>query len=424
MEDTKMILRFIYGSVNNEYQYQDEKLKIIDEYLDENKIRSLFALSYKSCYSEKGRIPLDPVIAYKTHLLYFLKRDTVSFNELPEKIEKDSDYRAFCRCDGVSFTPAYLSLFRKYHLTPEIAAQLHQDIFDSLEIATNETEEPKDHLRIGIWDSVPMPSYSSPYKDTKHCDCKEPCDCPKYFSDKDASIGWQSGKPNRKDKFLGYRKHTIFTYDPDKSKRLPIVTTAQTATMADIEVIEELLKLCKGKLDILLVDRAIYDFEQLSKWYLLYGILVIVRPKSNAVLPDYSLSDTGTPCCPQMDEPLDWSHLDSEDNVHVYNCIKTDCIYEHECPRQFEIPMSQHPALLGAFPSHTRCGRLLLSIRKLIEPEFGVQTLWSRLKSLPFRRLYNFRLLAQLIDTVSMLKKLSQGFSQRIHHFVAQEGYA
>ena len=28
-----MILRFIYGSVNNEYQYEDKKLKIIDEHL-------------------------------------------------------------------------------------------------------------------------------------------------------------------------------------------------------------------------------------------------------------------------------------------------------------------------------------------------------------------------------------------------------
>jgi hypothetical protein len=439
-----MILRFKYGSVNNEYQYEDKKLKIIDEHLDENKIRSLFALGYKSCHSEKGRLPLDPVISYKAHLLYFLKRDTVSFNELPEKINKDTDYRVFCRCQGVSFTPGYLSLFRKYHLTSEMAAQLHQDIFDSLndsletaKRSANEEEaktEAKDCLRIGIWDSVPMPSYSSPYKDTKHCKCQKPCKCPKYFSDKDASIGWQSGKPNRKDKFLGYRKHTVLTYDPDKSKRLPIVTTAQTATTADIEVIEELLRLCKGKLDILLVDRAIYDFEQINKWYLLYDILVIVRPKSNAVLPDYSLSDTGTPCCPQMDEPLDWSYLDSEDNVHVYNCIKTDCIYEHVCQRQFEIPMSQHPALLGAFPAHTRCGRLLLSLRKLIEPEFGVQTLWSRLKSLPFRRLHNFKLLSQLIDTVHLLKKLSQGFSicssvarrnvKRIQHFVVQEGFA
>ena len=181
-----MILRFRYGNVNNEYRYKDEKLKIIDEYLDEDKIRSIFAQSYKSCDSQKGRIPLDPVVAYKAHLLYFLKRDIVSFNELPKQINNNDDYRAFCKCEEITFTAGYLSLFRKNHLTPEMAEQLHQDMLDSLENIND--------LRIGIWDSVPMPSYSSPYKDTKHCSCAEPCDCPKTFSDKDATIGWQSGR--------------------------------------------------------------------------------------------------------------------------------------------------------------------------------------------------------------------------------------
>jgi hypothetical protein len=309
-----MILRFKYGNVNNEYQYEDEKLKTIDEYLDENNIRSIFTQSYKSCHSEKGRIPLDPIIGYKAHLLHFIKRDIVSFNELPEQVSNNNDYRVFCRCDGVSFTPSYLSRFRKYHLTSEMAAQLHQDIFDSLENIND--------LRIGIWDSVP--TYSSPYK-SKHCDCEKPCECPKTFSDNDATIGWQSETPKRKDKFLGYRKHTVLAYDPDKNKRLPIVTTAQPANKADIEIIEELLKLCKGKLDILIVDRAIYDFEQINKWYLLYGILVTVRPKSNAVLSDYSLSDTGTPCCPQMDEPLDC--ILTERITHTYTIVLHQIVY-------------------------------------------------------------------------------------------------
>jgi hypothetical protein len=143
---------------------------------------------------------LDPVIAYKAHLLYFLKKDIISFNELPEQVNNNDDYRAFCRCEGITFTAGYLSLFRKNHLTPEMSAQLHQDLFDGLENIND--------LRMGIWDSVPMPTYSSPYK-SKYCDCQEPCDCPKTFSDKDATIGWQSEKPNRKDKFLSYRKHFV-----------------------------------------------------------------------------------------------------------------------------------------------------------------------------------------------------------------------
>ncbi len=396
-----MMLRFRYGNVNDEYEYQDNQLHAIDSYLDEDQIRQRFADTYRSCQTGRGRTPLDPVIAYKAHLLYFLKRDIISFNTLPEQISHQADYRAFCRSQGVSFTAGYLSIFRTDHLTAEIAEQLHQDILSGIEIQSSTAP-----LRMGIWDSVPMPSYSSPYKDTKHCDCEEPCDCPKHFSDKDATIGRQGPTPTRKDKFLGYRKHTIFIYDEDKDKRLPIATSVQPANKADIELMEEILKQCIGKLDVLLVDRAIYDFQQILEWYESYRILVLVKPKCNAVLQEYPINDTATPCCPQQEEPLQWSHLDWEDKVHIYDCIQPSCLYRSQCPRQFEIPMDQHPALLGVFPAHTRCGRFLLSLRGLIEPEFGVQTLWSRLKRLPFRRLCNFRILAQLMDTATMLRKV------------------
>lgn len=402
-----MMLRFRYGNVNNEYQYQDNQLQAIDSCLNEDQIRRRFAVSYKSCQTGKGRTPLDPVIAYKAHLLYFLKRDIISFNELSEQISDKADYQAFCRSVGLTFTAGYLSIFRKYHLTAEMAAQLHQDILSGLK----ETQSSTTPLRIGIWDSVPMPSYSSPYKDTKHCDCEESCHCPKHFSDEDATIGWQSSTPTRKDKFLGYRKHTILLYDEDKDRRLPIATNVQPANKADIELIEEMLKQCKGKLDILLVDRAVYDFQKILEWYEIYHVLVLVKPKRNAVLTEYPVSDRATPCCPRMEEPMQWSHLDWEDKVHVYNCSQPDCQYNHQCPRQFEIPMDQHPALLGVFPAHTRCGRFLLSLRRLIEPEFGVQTLWSRLKRLPFRRLPNFSILAQIMDTATLLRKVVNGYT-------------
>ena len=107
-------------------------------------------LRYKGQKSGLGRKPLDPVIAYKAHLLYFLKRDIISFNELPRQIDKDDDYQAFCRCQGVEFTAGYLSHFRKHHLTDSVAAQLHRDIVSGLDIETSTTP-----LGIGIWDSVP-----------------------------------------------------------------------------------------------------------------------------------------------------------------------------------------------------------------------------------------------------------------------------
>ncbi len=403
-----MELRFHYGQTADHHCYEDKQLETIDAMLDDTQIRQRFAPTYKSCQTGMGRIPLDPAIAYRSHVLYFLKRDIISFNELPSQVHKDADYAAFCRCEGVSFTPGYLSQFRKHHLDSEMAQQLHQDILAGVASELASSTEP---LRIGLWDSVPMPSYSSPYKDTKHCDCQDACDCPKHFSDADATLGWQRPTPTRKDKFLGYRKHTILLYDEDKDLRLPLVTALQPAHKADIQLIEEMLPQVAGKLDMLLVDQAIYDFALIVSWYEKYGVWVLVKPKSNAVLKDYPVSDTATPCCPQMDQPLEWSYFDAEDKVQVYRCGKPGCFYEFGCPRQFELPLEAHPALLGVFPPHTRCGRLLLALRGLIETEFGVQTLWARLKRLPFRGIKPFRLLAQLADTVRLLQKLALTYS-------------
>ena len=397
-----MELRFHYGKVESDYQYQDSQLATIETLLDEEQIRTRLAKSYKSCDSGFGRPPIDPVIGYKAHLLYFLKRDIISFNELPRQVRKDADYRAFCRCEGVAFTAGYLSLFRKHHLTDDMAQQLHQDILTALDI-----ESSTEPLRLGIWDSVPMPSYTTPQKDTKHCDCIDSCDCTKHFSDGDAQIGWQRPTPTKKDKFVGYRKHTIFAYDADKNHRLPLATAVAPANQADINVIESVLEQCYEDIDILIVDQAIYDFEQIIDWFGQYHVLVLVDPKCNAVLAQYPLNETKTPCCPQMEQPLIWSHFDTQDQVQVYRCATDQCIHQFTCPRQFEIPMADHPAVLGVFPPHGRCGQFLLSLRGLIEPEFGVQTLWSRLKRLPFRGLATFKLLGQLCDTARLFQKLA-----------------
>jgi hypothetical protein len=51
-----MMLRFRYGNVNDEYEYQYNQLHAIDSYLDEDQIRQRFADTYRSCQTGKGRI--------------------------------------------------------------------------------------------------------------------------------------------------------------------------------------------------------------------------------------------------------------------------------------------------------------------------------------------------------------------------------
>jgi hypothetical protein len=99
-----MELRFRYGKVDPDYQYQDLQLAKIEVLFDEEQIRQRLTQSYKSCQSGFGRPPIDPIIGYKTHLLYFLKRDIISFNELPRQVNKDADYQQFCR-KGLSLQP-------------------------------------------------------------------------------------------------------------------------------------------------------------------------------------------------------------------------------------------------------------------------------------------------------------------------------
>lgn len=43
-----MMLRFRYGNVNDEYEYQDNQLQAMDSYLDEDQIRQRFAYTYRN----------------------------------------------------------------------------------------------------------------------------------------------------------------------------------------------------------------------------------------------------------------------------------------------------------------------------------------------------------------------------------------
>ena len=56
-----MMLRFRYGNVNNEYEYQDHQLQSIDSCLDEDQIRRRFADTYSYDfvgYPSLGRLSL------------------------------------------------------------------------------------------------------------------------------------------------------------------------------------------------------------------------------------------------------------------------------------------------------------------------------------------------------------------------------
>lgn len=108
-----------------------------------------------------------------------------------------------------------------------------------------------------------------------------------------------------------------------------------------------------------------------------------------------------------MVQRLVGSPFESEDGVQVYRCSESDWVHRFTCRRQFEIPLTEPPAVLGVFPPRSRCGNFRFGFRVLIEPDFGVQTLWLRLKRLPFRGLKVFNRLGQLCDTARLFPQLA-----------------
>lgn len=256
-----MPLRFKSGKTDPHHPDTDPQRQHMETWLDEDRIRQWLAPPYKAIQTHFGRPPIDPVIGYKAHWLFCLKGDLISCNQLRQPVPKDTDYRPFCRCEGLTFTAGYLSLFRKHHLRGPRAEQLHQHILSGLQM----THSPP--LRIGIWDSVPMPSYTPPCQATWHCHCQTPCNCPKHYSDPDAQMGWQRPTPPQTDKFVGYRKPTSFTYDANPNHRNPVVPTVDPADPADVKGIGQNLKPWSHPIDLLLVAPAIYDFERILDGY-------------------------------------------------------------------------------------------------------------------------------------------------------------
>jgi len=90
-----MSITFRKSECNQNYQYRDKRLAKIDKMIDDEMIRELFSSQYPSIQKNKGRPPIDPVVAYRAHLLYFLKRNIVSFNELPTEVQQKEDYQQF-----------------------------------------------------------------------------------------------------------------------------------------------------------------------------------------------------------------------------------------------------------------------------------------------------------------------------------------
>jgi len=163
----------------------------------------------------------------------------------------------------------------------------------------------------------------------KTCECNDfHCDCPRRFSDPNATWGWDSHNERW---FYGYTGYFISAYNKAEKLDLPLylrlVEASRHDSVSAVVALAEFQDLYPNlKIDCFIHDSAADNYatyELLDKWDIAAVIALNSTNKGNFKYPEYlSLDKNGTPICPGG-------------NPMIYHgfCGKDRCRFKWRCPR-------------------------------------------------------------------------------------------
>ena len=152
---------------------------------------------------------------------------------------------------------------------------------------------------------------ASPYG-AKTCDCKAfRCDCPRRFSDPNASWGWDSHKEQY---FYGYMGYFISTYNKPEKLDLPLylrfVDAKRHDSISAVVALAEFRDLYPSlKIENFISDSASDNYatyELLDKWDINAVISLNGTHSGNRKYPSLDLNENGVPVCPSGREMIYW----------------------------------------------------------------------------------------------------------------------
>ncbi len=171
---------------------------------------------------------------------------------------------------------------------------------------------------------------ASPYG-VKTCECRKNgiynCDCPRRFSDPNATWGWDSHKEQW---FYGYTGYFISTYNKAEKLDLPLYLRLVSASRHDS--VSAVVALCEFRelYPDLSIDCFIHDsaadnyatYELLDHWGINPVIALNATNKGNTKYPQACVDDNGTPICPAGNEMVYYGY-----------CGDDRCRLKWRCPR-------------------------------------------------------------------------------------------
>ena len=149
----------------------------------------------------------------------------------------------------------------------------------------------------------------------KTCGCSDFfCDCPRRFSDPNATWGWDSHNERY---FYGYSGYFISTYNSAYKLDLPlylrIVDAKRHDSISAVVALAEFRDLYPElKIDTFISDSASDNYatyELLDHWGI--NAVIALNKKSKQQFPNFTLGDDGAPLCPGGNRMVNWGICDN-----------------------------------------------------------------------------------------------------------------
>ena len=355
-------------------------------------------------YKTGGRKPKGVVTQFRAHYLYFIKPEITSYRQLEQilKKPKNQDYRNFIGAPQIKDVPSHncMSDFRK-----KVGIELFYQIMFHFLAQALEVDGFLDSKLASI-DSRPIyANTAGPKKKQCNCENKKECDCPKTYTDPDATVGVQRTKTNMNKFFVGYRKHTIICRSDIGP--IPLLSIVLPANVHDVNVLLSLIEKLKQvenlDLDYLVADLGYYDQDTHTEALKEHDVIVTTGVKENAKLPEDVNDDLKVTC--QADHALIWDGFDDKNYISWFKGDENycqGCLFAATCDKYFSFSYLENPLIFSPIPQGTMLHEEMQNFRKQVELNFAQES--NRLdsvmrhKKLPIRGLERVQQFAVMAD--------------------------
>lgn len=235
-----------------------------------------------------------------------------------------------------------------------------------------------------------------------------------HYSADRAAIGARTVKSGQSRWFIGYKKHTLRLWLPQRTDAvllIPLMSWVAPANRGDVLFLEPSLSYCWKRLDFV-PDFVVADMAYIhlavqrrirEQWHV--GVVTKLRPDFD--LPKSIEAGVLMRC--SQGQPLQWLGFNETEQLHWFGVRPpSQCLWcweQSQCPREFSFAPADHEIVFGTVPLNSAVAqKLLRQARSWIEATQAYDKNRLGLNALFLNSLRFAWIMSLLADTVSLLR--------------------